>query len=136
MLVSSELGLIGGPTYTSYCTSKWALIGLAEVMHQELKGTGVRVCAVCPGDVRTDQLEQEHEWGPTGGASVEKAMSPEYAAKAIVRAAESGGPVVVIDKPHLRLAFNLMGGPRRLRLWVVGDAFKKLMRERGPRAAP
>lgn len=135
VFVSSELGLIGGPTYASYSTSKWALVGLAEVMHHELKGTGVRVCAVCPGDVRTDQLVEEHEWGPTGGEAVEKAMTPEYAAKAIVRAAASSAPVVVIDRPHLRLAFNLMGGPRRLRLAVVGSAFTTLMRERGPRAS-
>jgi NAD(P)-dependent dehydrogenase (short-subunit alcohol dehydrogenase family) len=31
VLVSSGLGLIGGPTYTSYSTTKFALIGLAEV---------------------------------------------------------------------------------------------------------
>jgi short-subunit dehydrogenase len=134
VLVSSELGLIGGPTYASYCTSKFALVGLAEVLHHELAGTGVRVCAVCPGDVRTDQLAEEHAWGPTGGETYEQAMSAETVARAIVRAGEGSNPVVVIDKPHLRLAFNLMGGPRRLRLAVVQSAFKTLLRERGPRS--
>ncbi len=136
VLVSSELGLIGGPTYASYCTSKWALVGLAEVLHHELAGSGVSVCAVCPGDVRTDQLAQEHAWGPTGGESYEKAMAPATVARAIVRATGGPRPVVVVDKPHLRVAFNLMGGPRRLRLAVVGSAFKTLLRERAPRAAP
>ncbi|MEA2297459.1 MAG: hypothetical protein QOF77_395 [Solirubrobacteraceae bacterium] len=130
VLVSSELGLIGGPSYTSYCTSKWALIGLAEVLHHELAGSGVRACAVCPGDVRTDQLREEHEWGPTGGTSYEKAMDPATVAKAIERAAVGRRPVVVIDRPHLRLVFNLLGGPRRLRLKVVHDAFKGLLAER------
>jgi short-subunit dehydrogenase len=134
VLVSSELGLIGGPTYASYCTGKWALVGLAEVLHHELAGTGVRVCAVCPGDVRTDQLAEEHTWGPTGGEAYEKAMTPDFVARAIVRAADRSGPVLVVDKPHLRLAFNVMGGPRRLRLAVVHSAFKTLLRERGPRA--
>lgn len=134
VFVASEFGLIGGPTYASYCTSKWALVGLVEVMHHELAGSGVRVCAVCPGDVRTDQLAEEHEWGPTGGESYEKAMTPDYVARAIVRAAESSRPVVVVDKPHLRFAFNFMGGPRRLRLAVVHPAFKALLRERSPRA--
>jgi NAD(P)-dependent dehydrogenase (short-subunit alcohol dehydrogenase family) len=133
VLVASEFGLIGGPTYASYCTSKWALVGLAEVLYHELSGTGVRVCAVCPGDVRTDQLAEEHEWGPTGGESYEKAMKPEYVAGAIVRAAQGSSPVVVVDKPHLRFAFNFMGGPRRLRLLAVHPAFKKLLRERRPR---
>ncbi len=134
VLVSSEFGLIGGPTYASYCTSKFALVGLAEVLHHELAGSGVRVCAVCPGDVRTDQLAEEHAWGPTGGETYEKAMSAERVARAIVRAGEGSNPVVVVDKPHLRLAFSVMGGPRRLRLSVVHSAFKTLLRERGPRS--
>lgn len=134
VLIASELGLIGGPTYASYCMSKWALVGLAEVMHHELAGSGVHVCAVCPGDVRTDQLAEEHEWGPTGGESYETAMTPDYVARAIVRAAEGSHPVVVVDKPHLRFAFSFMGGPRRLRLALVHPAFKTLLRERSPRA--
>lgn len=134
VLVASELGLIGAPTYASYCTSKWAMVGLAEVMYHELAGTGVRVCAVCPGDVHTDQMVEEHEWGPTGGATVEKAMTPEYVARAIVSAAGGSRSVVVVDKPHLRFAFNFMAGPRRLRLAGVHPAFKTLLRERKPRA--
>jgi NAD(P)-dependent dehydrogenase (short-subunit alcohol dehydrogenase family) len=134
VFVASEFGLIGGPTYASYCTSKWALVGLTEVMHHELAGSGVHVCAVCPGDVRTDQLAEEHEWGPTGGESYEKAMTPDYVARAIVRAAQGSHPVVVVDKPHLRFAFGFMGGPRRLRLALVHPAFKTLLRERSPRA--
>ena len=133
VLVSSEFGLIGGPTYASYCTSKFALVGLAEVLHHELAGSDVRATAVCPGDVRTDQLAQESAWGPTGGTTYDKAMTPEFAARAIVSAAGGSRPVVVIDKPHLRLVFNLLGGPRRLRLSVVHSAFKTLLRERAPR---
>jgi 3-oxoacyl-[acyl-carrier protein] reductase len=129
VFVSSELGLIGGPSYASYCASKWALVGLAEVLHHELAGTGVRVCAVCPGDVRTDQLAEEHAWGPTGGESYEKAMKPEKVARAIVRAAEGSRPVVVIDKPYLRAAFGFMCGPRWLRLAVVRSAFKGVRRD-------
>ncbi|MDQ6807016.1 MAG: SDR family oxidoreductase [Actinomycetota bacterium] len=135
VLVSSELGLIGGPTYTSYCTTKFALVGLAEVLYQELRGTGVRACAVCPGDVRTGQLEEEHKWGPTGGVALEKAMDPARVARDIEAAASGSSTVVVVDRPHLRLVFKLMGGPRRLRLLIVADAFTKLLRA-GRRPAP
>ncbi len=130
VLVSSELGLIGGPSYASYCTSKWALVGLAEVLHHELAGSEVRACVVCPGDVSTDQLEQELRWGPTGGATYEKAMDPGAVARAIVRAAEGRRTVVVVDRPHLRLAFKLLAGPRRLRLAIVHSAYRPLLRER------
>jgi short-subunit dehydrogenase len=135
VLVASEFGLIGGPSYASYCTSKWAMVGLAEVLYHELAGSGVHACAVCPGDVRTDQLTEEHEWGPTGGQTPEKAMSAEYVAKAIVRAAGGSKAVVVVDKPHLRFFFNVTGGPRRLRLAAVHPEFKKLLQDREPRAA-
>ncbi|HEX3873884.1 MAG TPA: SDR family NAD(P)-dependent oxidoreductase [Solirubrobacteraceae bacterium] len=130
VLVSSEFGLIGGPSYASYCTSKFALVGLAEVLHHELAGSGVRACVVCPGDVATKQLADEIEWGPTGGTTFDKAMSPARVAKAIERAAAGRAPVVIIDRPHLKAVFNLLGGPRRLRLKVVHDAFKGLLKAR------
>jgi NAD(P)-dependent dehydrogenase (short-subunit alcohol dehydrogenase family) len=139
VLVSSEFGLIGGPSYASYCTGKFALIGLAEVLHHELAGSGVRACVVCPGDVATDQLADEIKWGPTGGTTFEKAMDPARVARAIERAAAGRAPVVVIDRPHLKAVFNLLGGPRRLRLKVVHDAFKGLLRDRAatrPAAKP
>jgi len=130
VLVSSELGLIGGPSYTSYCTSKWAMLGLGEVLTHELAASGVRATVVCPGDVRTDQLTEEHEWGPTGGVVPDKAMSADYVARAIVRAAERGKPVVVVDRPHLRVAFWVMRRAPRLRIPIIADAYKKLTRER------
>jgi short-subunit dehydrogenase len=129
VLVASELGLIGGPSYSSYCTSKWAMVGLGEVLAHELAGSGVRATVLCPGDVRTDQLSEEHEWGPTGGVTPEKAMSADYVARAIVRAVERGKPVVVVDRPHMRLAFWVMRRTPRLRVPLVGDAYKQLMRE-------
>jgi short-subunit dehydrogenase len=130
LLVSSELGLIGGPSYASYCSSKWGMIGLGEVLTHELAGSGVSASVLCPGDVRTDQLEEEHEWGPTGGVTPEKAMSADYVAGAIVRAAESGGPVIVVDKAHLRVAFWVMRRAPRLRIPIIADAYKQLTRER------
>jgi short-subunit dehydrogenase len=132
VLVSSGLGLIGGPTYTSYCTTKFALVGLAEVLHHELRGSGVRACAVCPGDTRTAQLEEEHAWGPTGGVTAEKAMDPARVARGIEAAAGGSSTVVVIDRPYMRVFYML---PRRLRLLIVADAFKKLLRARKRPAA-
>lgn len=129
VLVSSELGLVGGPSYASYSTSKFALVGLAEVLSHELAGSGVRATALCPGDVRTDLLEDERQWGPTGGASPDRAMPPERVANAIIRAVNSRSPVAVVDKWHLRAAFSL-GGPRRIRIAIVRSAYKDLLRGR------
>lgn len=132
VLVSSELGLIGGPSYASYCTSKWGLVGLAEVLHHELAGSGVRASVVCPGDVQTEQLRGEIEWGPTGGAKFEQAMSPDYVARQVVRAAAGRAPLVIVDRPHLRAVFKLLGGPRGLSRAIVHGAYKPLLKSRSP----
>ena len=131
VLVSSELGLIGGPSYASYCTSKWGMVGLAEVLYHELAGSGVHACALCPGDVRTDQMRGEIAWGPTGGATLEKAMAPERVAKAIAAAAAGGKAVVIVDRPQMRAVFGLFGGPRRLSRILVHGAYKPLLKSRG-----
>lgn len=130
VLVASELGLIGGPSYASYCTSKWGMVGLAEVLFHELAGSGVHACAVCPGDVATDQLRGELEWGPTGGKPIEKAMAPDYAAAAILKAATGSKPVVIVDRPDMRLVFGLFGGPRALSRRLVHGAYKPLLKGR------
>ncbi|MGO9753266.1 MAG: hypothetical protein ACLP22_17515 [Solirubrobacteraceae bacterium] len=70
------------------------------MLHDELAGNGVSVCAVCPGAVRTDQLAEEHAWGPTGGASYQNAMASDAVARRIVLASGGSAPVVVVDKPH------------------------------------
>jgi short-subunit dehydrogenase len=130
LLVSSELGLIGGPSYASYCTSKWGLVGLAEVLHHELAGSGVSATAVCPGDVQTDQMRGEIAWGPTGGAKFEKAMTPEHVARVIVKAARGRKALVIVDRPHLKLVFKLLGGPRALSRSIVHGAYKPLLKAR------
>jgi 2-hydroxycyclohexanecarboxyl-CoA dehydrogenase len=130
VLVSSELGLFGGPSYTSYSTTKWAMVGLGEVLTHELARSGVRATVVCPGDVDTDLLGEEHEWGPTGGVTPEKAMSADYVARAIVRATERGKLLVVVDRLHLRVAFWVMRRAPRLRVPIIASAYEKLTRER------
>jgi 3-oxoacyl-[acyl-carrier protein] reductase len=136
VLVSSELGIIGAPTYAAYCTSKWAQLALAEVLRHELAETGIQVCAVCPADVQTDQLEQEHAWGPTGGQPPARALAPDAVARAVVRGAQGTQPLVVVDRPLMALGFRIMAGPRRLRFRPVHDAFKELLAQRRPRATP
>jgi 3-oxoacyl-[acyl-carrier protein] reductase len=131
VLVSSELGLIGGPSYASYCTSKWGMVGLAEVLYHELAGSGVHACAICPADVRTDQLREDLDWGPTPGVPFEKAMTTERLAAAIASAAAGGKAVVVVDRLPMRALFGFWGGPRGLSRRMLHTAYKPLLKTRG-----
>ncbi len=52
--VSSELGLIGFPTYAAYSASKGGIIALTKALAKELGTRGVRVNAVAPGYIETE----------------------------------------------------------------------------------
>ncbi len=52
--VSSVLGFVGLPYSTAYVSSKYAVIGLVTSLRYELRGTGVRVWAACPGRTESE----------------------------------------------------------------------------------
>ena len=52
--ISSVFGFIGYAGQTHYCASKFAVRGFTETLAQELKGTGVGVCSVHPGGIKTN----------------------------------------------------------------------------------
>jgi NAD(P)-dependent dehydrogenase (short-subunit alcohol dehydrogenase family) len=57
-LLSSQAGLRGGANWSAYSASKAGVNRLAESLAQELAPRGVRVNAVCPGNVETPMSEQ------------------------------------------------------------------------------
>jgi NAD(P)-dependent dehydrogenase (short-subunit alcohol dehydrogenase family) len=56
--MSSRQGLLGSPSAGAYATSKFAVVGLSEVLDAELRdrGSHVGVSVVCPGAVRTNLM--------------------------------------------------------------------------------
>ncbi|TVR60301.1 MAG: SDR family NAD(P)-dependent oxidoreductase [Spirochaetaceae bacterium] len=59
LTVSSVAGFVGPFGYTAYSASKFAVIGMSEVLRSELKRFGIRVSVLCPPDTDTPQLAQE-----------------------------------------------------------------------------
>jgi NAD(P)-dependent dehydrogenase (short-subunit alcohol dehydrogenase family) len=55
--IASTAGLRAGGWLSSYCASKAALIHLTHVMALELAGKGIRVNAICPGNIETDMQD-------------------------------------------------------------------------------
>jgi short-subunit dehydrogenase len=52
--VSSVLGFVGMPYSAAYVASKHAVNGLVKCLQYELRGTGVRVWAACPGRTESE----------------------------------------------------------------------------------
>lgn len=55
--MSSTGGIATEPGHSHYAASKAGILGLTRWMAADLSGHGVRVCAVCPGDIDT------YDWG-------------------------------------------------------------------------
>lgn len=57
--ISSDWGLYGGKNAAAYCASKGAVIQLTKAMALDHAGDGIRINAICPGDVDTPMLSSE-----------------------------------------------------------------------------
>src|SRR3954454_7604874 len=89
--VSSVFGLIGWPTQSAYCASKFAVRGYTESLRHELRDTGVRAITVHPGGIatrivansrfhvddlgRTDKSELERDFAKVARTSPERAAA-------------------------------------------------------------
>lgn len=59
--IASDWGLRAGAEHVAYCTSKGGLVMLTRAMAKDHARAGLRVNAVCPGDVDTPMLTGEAE---------------------------------------------------------------------------
>ncbi len=104
--VSSVFGIVGFPTQSAYCASKFAVRGFTESLRHELRGTDVRAVAVHPGGIRTNIVANARfHVDDQGGTDHQKMMqdfeklartSPEKAAEVIHRGVEKGKDRILI----------------------------------------
>ena len=56
--ISSNAGYVGFANASSYCASKFALVGISETLDQEVAPFGIKVTVVAPGQFRTSFMEK------------------------------------------------------------------------------
>ena len=120
--VASVAASFGLPGITSYCASKFAMLGFSEGLKHELAGTGVGVTVVSPIMVKTDffnhpSFEKMPKYSPTS-------LDSKTVAKAILKAANSSRleiitPSIVRVAVWLKHTFPYFINP------VLGKSFKK-----------
>lgn len=94
--ISSGLGLYGSAKYSAYCASKFGIIGLVEVLADELKRTPIKIYAVCPGGVNTKLHLDMHP-----GENPDKMIQPEHIGKKIFELAKGkkrSGTIIKVYK--------------------------------------
>lgn len=104
--VASVAAFLASPRNVNYCATKAYLVSMTEGLAAELRGTGVRAQALCPGFTHSEFHARMQS---------DKAAIPPFmwlAAPAVVRASlealDAGGPVVTVPGAGYRLAIPLL----------------------------
>jgi hypothetical protein len=108
--VSSVAGFMFSAGSVTYCATKAYLITFTEALHLELRGTGIRVQALCPGWTRTDFHAR---LGVNTSAYARLFMSPGAVVNASLKGLKRGQVVCIpgIVYKVSALAFRLLPKP-------------------------
>jgi NAD(P)-dependent dehydrogenase (short-subunit alcohol dehydrogenase family) len=106
VIVSSAAGFAANEALVAYCTTKFAVLGLAEALAEELGRHGIGVTALCPGLIDTPITRAARLRGPYDKPEVRDRMvegyrrrgyGPERVARNLLRAVERGRVVAPIS---------------------------------------
>ena len=130
--VASAAGFSPLPNMSAYAASKHAVVGLSEVLAQELHDTDVSVLVVCPGIINTAIVHVS----PTGSGMSEAQIArlqkyyadegchPDVVAADIVRSVERDD-AFLFTGPGARLGYTAMRISRRLARRFTLDVARK-----------
>lgn len=98
--ISSVGGLRGEPEFTSYCASKFGVIGFSQSLAREVGPLGIRVNTVCPGAVEsrmnTETMERDARLTGTTVAEVERRILARTSLRRLVLPEDVGDAVVFL----------------------------------------
>lgn len=135
-IISSVAGFAGIYGYSAYGASKFAVVGLADVLRVELKPHNINVSLVYPPDTNTPQLAFEQPYKPeltkALSESNTKVIEPDVVAEQIVNAIIKK-KYLVLPPGETRLLYGMLSV---LGLWrypimdfFIADAARKIKRK-------
>jgi short-subunit dehydrogenase len=90
VIVASIAGLMGYAGMGGYCATKFAQVGFAEALRDEVLGRGVQVALVCPGTTDTEFFVKAERGKMPGAERLTITLSPERVGRAICDSARDG----------------------------------------------
>jgi uncharacterized protein len=119
--VASAVAFQPFPHFAVYAATKAFVLSFTEAVAEEVKGTGVRVLALCPGAARTEMGVFAHNRGLLGRLP---SLDAEQIVAAALRALNGGRVVEVVGWINKTLVFQNRFMPRRAVRWFMGVAAK------------
>jgi uncharacterized protein len=119
--VASMLSFMPTPYFAVYGATKAFVLHFTEALAEELRGSGVRALAVCPGVINTEFFE-------VAGSSIDKQrlppLKPETVAHAALDAADAARTVRIVGTLAKLLVFSARITPRPLMRRIMGAVFR------------
>ncbi len=118
--VASMAAFMGVFGYSDYCASKFGVVGLSEVLRQELRRYGISVHVLCPPDTDTPGFAVENLTKPPETKAISagaRIMTADEVARALIRGMERGrfmiipgleGKLAYFMKRHFPTVLDLM----------------------------
>jgi NAD(P)-dependent dehydrogenase (short-subunit alcohol dehydrogenase family) len=138
VIVSSAAGFVASEVLAAYCTTKFAVLGLAEALASELARHRIGVTAICPGLIDTPITGSARLRGAWDRPEVREGMveryrrrgyGPERVARAMLRAIERGRVVAPVAPEAWALYYAKRLAPgllRRLGAWLTARSRREL----------
>jgi short-subunit dehydrogenase len=137
--VASAAGLVATEALSAYSTTKFAVVGLSEALHEELSQYGIGVTTVCPGIINTAITRTSRMVGPMATDSSRDEVvrayerrnyTPERVAKNIVRGVERDRAVLPVSPEAWVMYYGKRFLPR-LTAWCMRTMAARERKRRG-----
>jgi len=115
--VASVVAFQPFPHFAVYAASKAFVLSFTEALAEELKGSGLRIMALCPGAAKTEMSVFSRNEGLLGKLP---SLSAEQIVKAALRGVEDGNVVRIVGWPNHMLVFLNRFVPRAAVRWMMG----------------
>jgi short-subunit dehydrogenase len=109
------------PHFAVYAASKAFVLSFTEALAEEVKGSGVRIMALCPGAARTEMNVFSHNEGLLGKLP---SLGADEIVKVALRGIEGGSVVKIVGWSNRMLVFLIRFLPRAAVRWIMGAIAK------------